>query len=94
MAQMIRKQVYIEPKQDAIIKRLALIRGVTEAEIIRKAIEREASAAPEGKGNPDHQAWEAVREFILGLIDQGSVRGGRKWNRQDIYEERLSRDGR
>lgn len=94
MAQMIRKQVYIEPKQDAILKRLAHIRGATEAEIIRKAIEREASAVMEGEGSPDPQAWGAVRDFILMLIEKGAATGGRKWKRQDIYEERLNRDGR
>ncbi|MGA1795850.1 MAG: CopG family transcriptional regulator [bacterium] len=94
MAQMIRKQVYIEQRQDAILKRLAHVRGATEAEIIRKAIQREANAVVEGEGSPDPQAWGAVRDFILTLIAKGSAAGGRKWKRQDIYEERLKRDGR
>ena len=42
MAQMLRKQIYIEKRQQALLKRLAKKRGVSEAEIIRQAIDREA----------------------------------------------------
>jgi hypothetical protein len=37
---MIRKQVYIEPRHDRMLKRRASQRGVTEAEIIREALDR------------------------------------------------------
>ena len=78
MAQMVRKQVYIEPRQDAVLKRLARTRGVTEAEIIRQAIDREAgSPAPVG-GQLDTEAWAQARAFVLSLIAQGPVSGGRK----------------
>ena len=94
MAQMIRKQVYIEPRQDAVLKRLARTRGVTEAEIIRQAIDREAGSAETAIGQPDVEAWEQARAFIRSLIDQGPVPGQRTWKREDLYEERLSRYGR
>jgi hypothetical protein len=94
MAQMIRKQVYIEPRQDAVLKRLARTRGVTEAEIIRRAIDREAGAPATLAGQPDTEAWEEARAFIRSLIDRGPVPGGRRWSREELYEERLSRYGR
>ena len=36
---MIRKQVYIEPRHERMLKRRAKQRGVTEAEIIREALD-------------------------------------------------------
>jgi len=94
MAHMIRKQVYIEPRQDTILKRLARVWGVTEAEIVRRAIDREASRTFPGDGQPDPAAWEEARTFILSLIAKGPVPSKRKWKREDVYEERLSRYGR
>lgn len=36
---LVRKQTYITPAQDRILKQLAQQRGVTEAEILRKALD-------------------------------------------------------
>jgi len=44
MSQMMRKQIYIQKRQQILLKRLARARGVSEAEIIRQAIE----GMPEG----------------------------------------------
>jgi hypothetical protein len=81
---MIRKQVYIEPRQEALLKRLAREAGTTEAEIIRKAIDRQV-------GRPlfprrDLSAWQEERAFIRRLIQQGPVSGRREWRREDLYE--------
>ncbi|MGD9145272.1 MAG: ribbon-helix-helix protein, CopG family [Anaerolineae bacterium] len=37
---MIRKQLYDEPRQDAVLKRLAQKGGLSEEELIRQAIDR------------------------------------------------------
>ena len=37
MQQMVRKQIYIERRQEARLKRLAKESGVSEAEIVRRA---------------------------------------------------------
>jgi hypothetical protein len=42
---MIRKQVYLEPRQERLLKARARQLGVTEAEVIRQSLER-ALAAP------------------------------------------------
>jgi hypothetical protein len=94
MAQMIRKQVYVEARHDVILKRLARAKGVTEAEIIRKALEREAISVSADYAHPDPRAWEAVRTFIRRLIAKGPAAGGRKWAREELYQERLKRYGR
>ena len=39
MTQMLRKQIYIPKRQQVQLKRLAKARGVSEAEVIRQAIE-------------------------------------------------------
>jgi len=41
MAQMIRKQINIEPLQEASLKKQASLLGVTEAEVIRRTIDRQ-----------------------------------------------------
>ena len=38
MAGMVRKQIYIEPRQDALLKQAAKRRSVSEAELIRLAL--------------------------------------------------------
>ena len=39
--QIVRKQIYIQKRQDRLIKQLARANGISEAELIRQAIERE-----------------------------------------------------
>ena len=41
MAEMVRKQIYIEERHERLLKRISKARGVSEAELIRQAIERE-----------------------------------------------------
>lgn len=38
--------------------------------------------------------YERARKRALELMDQAVDRGGITWNREEIYEERLSRHGR
>ncbi len=42
LAVMVRKQIYIEERHERLLKRISKARGVSEAELIRRAIEREA----------------------------------------------------
>ena len=94
VAQMIHKQVYIEPRQDAVLKGLAKNRGMSRAEIIRQAIDHEAGSGGTVVGRPDAAAWEQARAFIRSLIAQGPAAGERIWKREELHEERLSRNGR
>jgi len=84
MATKVRKQIYIEPQQDVILKRLARERGVTEAEIIRQSIDQHTRVLRFPKR--DLTAWEEERAYILHLIQQGTVAGGRAWRREDLHE--------
>lgn len=91
MATMVRKQVYIEPRQDRLLKEWAAKTGMTEAEVFRQAIDiwlAEAERMRRAKA-----AWQEERAFIESLIAQGPVPGGRRWTRGELYEDRLSRYG-
>ena len=92
MAQMIRKQVYIEPLQDAILKKRARMLGITEAEVIRRAIDGQTAFL--SPGIRDLEAWEREKVFIAKRMADGSLPGGRTYRREEAYEKRLERYGR
>ncbi len=92
MGQMVRKQVYIEPAQEASLKKQAKKLGITEAEIIRRAIDRQmVHLIPALR---DLSAWEREKEFIAERMAGKPLPGGRKFKREEAYEERLKRYGR
>jgi predicted DNA-binding protein len=60
MMAMVRKQVYIRPRQEELLKRWAEEMGRTEAEIIREALDRwltaeEQRRAPASPGEQSHR---------------------------------------
>ena len=95
MTRMVRKQVYIEPHHEALLKRLARRRGVSEAELIREAIDQQISRGLLHFSPSEPAAWEEAYHFMLDLHARGPVAGqARTWKREDLYEERLSRHDR
>lgn len=88
---MVRKQIYLLQKQNLLVKRLAKQRGISEAEVIRQALEREAEqvtpAIYDGTA-----AWEKITAFVENrnatLVGKGKPV---RWNRQELYEERETR---
>lgn len=92
MSQMVRKQVYIESRQQKTLKQQARALGISEAEIIRRAIDRQMLAVR--VGSKDKKAWEREKAFIAKRMAKGSISGGRQWRREEAYEERLMRYGR
>ena len=89
MARMVRKQVYIEERHEAALKRLAARRGVAEAEIVRDAIDR-AEAAVEPARRPDPAAWDEFAAFLNKLRRRpAAAPGPRRWSRDDLYAERI-----
>ena len=92
MPRMIRKQIYIESRQDNGLKKQARDLGVTEAEVIRRAIDRQMTSVR--LSIRDLKSWEREKAFIIKRMAKGRVPGGRQWKREDTYEERLMRYGR
>jgi hypothetical protein len=92
LAQMIRKQFYIEPLQDVNLKKQAKTLGITEAEVIRRAIDSQMSLLVPGLR--DLSAWEREKAFIAQRMAGKPLSGGRKFRREEPYEDRLKRCGR
>jgi hypothetical protein len=90
MERMIRKQVYIEKQHEQRLKRVARERGVTEAEIIREAIDRVEMSRPPAGRVPDPEASRKFFAFIR-AISRGPRRPLPRWNRESLYEERIGR---
>ena len=91
MTTMIRKQVYLEPRQDAEVKQLAAERKTTEAEVIREAIDTLLGEVT--RQRRAQQAWEEALALMEARYAQGPVSAGRTWTRDELYEERLDRYG-
>ena len=87
---MIRKQIYLPERLDDTLKRLSKKRGVSEAEVIRQALEHESSI-----GNRLRHDSQAAVDAILRFSDERLALTGdsrpNTWNRNEIYEERESR---
>jgi hypothetical protein len=85
MARMIRKQFYIEPRHQAILKRMAKEEGVTEAEAIRRALDQLDAGLRLARAQRA-SAWDKEEAFIRDWLARGGVKGGRTWKRDDAYD--------
>ena len=91
MSEMVRKQFYIHKRQQVLLKRLSQARGVSEAEIVRQAIEREATGTSLLPALPDRAAWEEIVRFLedrKALIPGSEGGEPYQWSREDAYQER------
>lgn len=77
MGRMIRKQVYIEPEQDELLKRRSKELGISEAALIRQAIDRLGADGDESPSN--RQAWEEELAFIEQRMQLRLPQTGRSW---------------
>ena len=89
MSRMIRKQVYIEPRQEELLKRRARELGISEAELIRRGIDQ-ISQVPIALA-PYQRAWEEAKAFIEQRMQMNVPQTGRSWTRDELYDERLER---
>jgi len=91
---MVRKQIYIQRRQQAILRRLARALRVSEAELIRQALDRQVSAGSQPV-QPDPEAWEQAHRFMTALHARGPLPDRtRTWTRDELYEDRVSRHPR
>lgn len=90
----IRKTIHLSQRQALLLKRLARARGISQAEIIRWALDRELNQGAKHRRQGNPEAWERARRVMLVLQAQGPLPNHpRKWKRDDLYQERLSRSG-
>ena len=93
---MIRKQIYLERRQQDAIRNMAAVCGVSEAEIIRQAIDAQRGQRPRNS-HLDPSAWDRALK-LMRSIRPNKTRGksvrAKKWNREELYEDRMNRYGR
>ena len=91
MAQMIRKQIYIQKSQEERLKKVAEARGISEAEIIRRALENELKRAGYRLAY-DNEAMKRLHQAMLDQDKKPPVpQKKRDWTREDLYEDRMKR---
>ena len=86
MGTKIRKQIYIESEQNALLKQLSKDKGISEAEFIRQAIDRYIEEIEEERKKRALAAWEEEKAFIRERMKLGPVPGKRSWKREDLYD--------
>lgn len=90
MGRMVRKQIYLDARQDQALQAKALARGVSVAELIRRAIDgqmRSDTGLP-----PSQDAWAAARDIMLQLREGHQGRKSVPWSREALYAERMDSD--
>ena len=91
MAQMIRKQIYIQKSQEERLKKVAEARGVSEAEIIRRALDVELKRVGYRLAYDD-QAMKRLLQAMRDMDKKPPVpQKKRDWTREELYEERMKR---
>jgi Ribbon-helix-helix protein, copG family len=92
---MIRKQLYIDPQQDAALKRKARDLGLSEAELVRRALDA-ALLEPQHAITPHRSVLQALLEDAVTFSRTHRPNDGYVYNREDAYtnEPRLERWGR
>ena len=98
MGRMVRKQVYITVEQERQLKQRAAELGTTEAELIRRGLDNALGQSPansQGLALPaavrDPEAWLEYFAFVESLTKRDVPQEPWKFNREEIYEERLGR---
>lgn len=96
---MVRKQLYIDEAHEAALKEQAARTGLTEAEIVRRALDAHLADVPGHAGAQRGRAravaaMDELAESIVNdrdYVTDESVREGRGWTRTELYDERESR---
>ncbi len=88
----VRKQIYISQRQEQLLKRLSQSLGISEAEFIRQAIDRQAANAAPALPGSHEESWQELVTFMHSLRERADqFSEPYHWNREELYEERLSR---
>lgn len=84
MTQKIRKQIYLDPRHAQLLKQLAHDLSLSEAELIRRAVDQQASHLVPRRLDP--AIWKRERAYIERLIRNGAVSGKRTWTRDELHD--------
>jgi hypothetical protein len=90
MTDMVRKQIYLKSRQIHSLQKRASALGISQSELIRRAVDNQLrGSAP--NFYPDPEAKEALREFLINYQPTKLPGSPYRFNREEIYEERLGR---
>jgi hypothetical protein len=84
MPSMLRKQIYIAPRQERLLKSRASELHISESELIREGIDKALNAGAIAVHDP--KAWDEEKKFITSLTKKRAVKGGRKWTREELHD--------
>jgi hypothetical protein len=88
---MVRKQIYINKLQDEFLKRFATEHGLSEAEVIRQFIEREATGTSSRHNVLGFSAIDRFTQVALSKRELEKQKAAYQWKREEIYSERENR---
>lgn len=88
MSDLIRKQVYLERRQSLALKKRADAMGVSESELIRRAIDSELQSQSLLAGS-DPEALQNIKRFLQTHKTPGDE--PYQFKREEIYNQRLNR---
>jgi len=92
MYMMVRKQLYIEAAQDLALKKRAKALGMSEAEVVRAALDA-AFREPDGAPSPPPGNARAIEALLAASKEMAQARMGltQRWTREELYDEREGR---
>jgi hypothetical protein len=90
MSKMVRKQIYIEPRQERLLKERARELETSEAALVRDGIDR-VLLSGSALALPDEKAWREFWAVIRRRRRMEVPQTGRGWTREELYEDRLKR---
>ena len=83
MGRMVRKQLYLDDAQDRELARRARTLGITQAALVRQAVDRFLA---EQERPARAAAWEALKADLQRDVERGVGSGGRRWTRDELHE--------
>ncbi len=85
MARMVRKQIYLDPRQDEILKAAADRTGKTESELIRNAIDESYDAEAVRHGRQARvESWRKhTAQFAEFIAASGGIE---PWDREGLHD--------
>ena len=82
---MVRKQLYIEPEQNMMLREQAVKYDVSEGQIVREAITAYLKVGSQTQ-EIDLNAWEEERQFIVSRLGDSKSAVKRTWIRSELYD--------
>lgn len=85
MSRMVRKQIVIEPEQELALEQRARELGISQSELVRRAID-EMLAAHEEELQKRREALEEWFRLADAAVARGEGSFGATWTREELHE--------